>query len=67
MKSVFGKKLAEILRKRSWQLIRIKESHHQYRKDGITVSIRFHFSVEFIPLSLPREAVPTADSQNYWR
>lgn len=46
MKSVSGKKLAEILRKRGWQLVRIKGSHHQYTKDGVTVSIPIHSNVD---------------------
>ncbi|MBJ7901325.1 MAG: addiction module toxin, HicA family [Cyanobacteria bacterium RI_101] len=46
MKSVSGKKLAEILRKRGWQLVRIKGSHHQYRKDGVTISIPIHSNID---------------------
>ncbi|QUS59964.1 type II toxin-antitoxin system HicA family toxin [Synechocystis sp. PCC 7338] len=46
MKSVSGKKLAKILRKRGWQLVRTKGSHHQYRKEGVTVAIPIHGNVD---------------------
>ncbi|MFM8007664.1 MAG: type II toxin-antitoxin system HicA family toxin, partial [Dolichospermum sp.] len=33
MKAISGKKLSEILLKKGWQLIRVKGSHHRFKKD----------------------------------
>ncbi|MTJ29292.1 type II toxin-antitoxin system HicA family toxin [Aphanizomenon sp. UHCC 0183] len=33
MKAISGKKLSEILVKNGWQLIRVKGSHHRFKKD----------------------------------
>jgi predicted RNA binding protein YcfA (HicA-like mRNA interferase family) len=42
MKSVSGKKLAKILEQNSWQLARVKGSHHRYRKENTNISLPIH-------------------------
>jgi len=42
MKAISGKKLAEILQKKGWILIRIKGSHHRFQKDNMSISIPIH-------------------------
>lgn len=42
MKAISGKKLAEILQKKGWRLIRVKGSHHRFQKDKINISIPIH-------------------------
>ena len=42
MKAISGKKLAEILLRKGWQLTRVKGSHHRFQKDGISLSIPIH-------------------------
>jgi predicted RNA binding protein YcfA (HicA-like mRNA interferase family) len=42
MKSISGKKLAKILKKKGWQLVRVKGSHHPYQKDNQSISIPIH-------------------------
>jgi predicted RNA binding protein YcfA (HicA-like mRNA interferase family) len=42
MKAISGKKLAEILLRKGWRLIRVKGSHHRFQKDGISISIPIH-------------------------
>ncbi|WP_414548038.1 type II toxin-antitoxin system HicA family toxin [Anabaena sp. CCY 0017] len=42
MKAISGKKLSEILVKNGWKLIRVKGSHHRFKKDGISISIPIH-------------------------
>jgi len=39
MKSISGKKFAKILEEHGWQLMRIKGSHHIYKKEGESVRI----------------------------
>ncbi|HEY9701551.1 MAG TPA: type II toxin-antitoxin system HicA family toxin [Allocoleopsis sp.] len=42
MKKISGKKLAEILLRKGWRLIRVKGSHHRFQKDGMSISIPIH-------------------------
>ncbi len=42
MKTISGKKLAEILLRKGWRLIRVKGSHHRFQKDGMSISIPIH-------------------------
>lgn len=42
MKSISGKKLAHILERKDWRLVRIKGSHHRYQKDNTSISIPIH-------------------------
>ncbi len=42
MKSISGKKLAKILEKKGWRLVRVKGSHHRYQKDNQSISIPIH-------------------------
>ena len=42
MKAISGKKLAEILQKKGWRLIRVKGSHHRFQKDNMSISIPIH-------------------------
>jgi len=44
MKSISGKKLAEILQRKGWQLVRIKGSHHRFKKGDASISIPVHSS-----------------------
>ena len=39
MKSVSGKKLAKLLERHGWTLLRIQGSHHIYGKSGSTVRL----------------------------
>lgn len=36
------KDLIKLLKKNGWKLARINESHHIFRKDGITVAVPLH-------------------------
>jgi predicted RNA binding protein YcfA (HicA-like mRNA interferase family) len=42
MKAISGKKLAEILQKKGWRLIRVKGSHYRFQKDNLNISIPIH-------------------------
>lgn len=44
MKPVSGKRMCRILKKHGWTLVRIKSSHHAFRKSGnpITVIVPVH-------------------------
>ncbi len=42
MKSVSGKKLAKVLEKLGWQLVRVCGSHHRYSKGKESISIPVH-------------------------
>lgn len=42
MKAISGKKLAKILEKKGWQLVRVKGSHYRYQKDNQGISIPIH-------------------------
>ncbi|AUC62408.1 toxin-antitoxin system toxin component [Cyanobacterium sp. HL-69] len=42
MKSISGKKLAKILEKKGWRLVRVKGSHYRYQKDNQSISIPIH-------------------------
>lgn len=42
MKSISGKKLAQILEKKGWILVKTKGSHFKYQKDSDSVSVPIH-------------------------
>ncbi len=42
MKSISGKKLAQILEKKGWILVKTKGSHFKYQKDFDSVSVPIH-------------------------
>ena len=42
MKSISGKKLAKILERKGWRLIRVRGSHHRYQKNNVSISIPIH-------------------------
>lgn len=36
------KELIKLLKKNGWQLVRINGSHHNFRKDGVTIAVPVH-------------------------
>jgi predicted RNA binding protein YcfA (HicA-like mRNA interferase family) len=42
MKSISGKKLAQILEKKGWILVKTKGSHFKYQKGSDSVSVPIH-------------------------
>jgi predicted RNA binding protein YcfA (HicA-like mRNA interferase family) len=42
MKSISGKKLAKILEKKGWSLVKIRGSHFKYQKDQDSVVVPIH-------------------------
>jgi predicted RNA binding protein YcfA (HicA-like mRNA interferase family) len=42
MKSISGKKLAQILEKKGWILVKIRGSHFKYQKGRDSVSVPIH-------------------------
>ena len=42
MKSISGKKVAKILERKGWRLIRVRGSHHRYQKNNVSISIPIH-------------------------
>lgn len=42
MKSISGKKLAQILEKNGWELVKVNGSHFKYQKDQNSVSVPIH-------------------------
>lgn len=42
MKSISGKKLAQILEKKGWILVKTNGSHFKYQKDQNSVSVPIH-------------------------
>ncbi len=39
MKTISGKKLAQILQNKGWILVRVKGSHHRFQKENKNISI----------------------------
>jgi predicted RNA binding protein YcfA (HicA-like mRNA interferase family) len=64
MKAISGKKLSEILVKHGWQLIRVKGSHHRFKKDNISISIPIHGN-EDLKIGLLKSLMKQANLTEY--